>query len=341
MNRFTKCLLVLVMALFLGFPAIGTSEEVKLTNPATLSWVAGGVGGGWYVQAGGIAAMISEKEPKLILKVIPGGGLVNPVRISNGTEDIGWGITFVDKMAYSGMEPLFEKPNPNVRSLGGIFGTYYVHIMAAQDQGIQSLSDIEDKIKAGKAIKIAIPMKGTSDLPLIENILQSNNIFETEIKKAGGKVFQANYADMVNLYQDRHVDIIATHLALPASAITEMRVSRPGKLLNIPDQCIDSLSKTLGTLPKSSEMHIIPKGTYKDQSDDVSTVTSTGELLVGSHVKDEVAYTITKILCQNIEELYKINNANKTFIPEKGWVNVAVPLHPGAEKYYKEAGYMK
>jgi TRAP-type uncharacterized transport system substrate-binding protein len=42
-----------------------------------------------------------------------------------------------------------------------------------------------------------------------------------------------------------------------------------------------------------------------------------------------------------VEELHAINNANQTFIPEQGWANVAVPLHPGAEKYYKKAGYMK
>ncbi|WP_372683656.1 TAXI family TRAP transporter solute-binding subunit [Desulfosarcina sp.] len=333
-----KTMVVLTLAVGLAFAVPNPSRAEEL-SPVTLTWVAGAVGGGWYVQAGGIAALISEKEPKLTLKVVPGGGLVNPVRVSMGKDDLGWGITFVDKMALGGMAPLFQKPNPNVRSLGGIFGTYYVHFMAAKDQGVQTVSDMADMVKGGKAIKVAMPMKGTSDLPLIENILKFNGISAEDIDRAGGKVFQANYADMVSLYKDRHVDFVFTHLALPASAITEMLVSRSGTLLPISDDCIDALATDLGTLPRSSGKQIIPKGTYAEQASDVPTVVSTGELLIGSHVSDQVAYTITKILCQHVDELHKINNANQTFIPEKGWINVAVPLHPGAEKFYKEAGY--
>jgi hypothetical protein len=73
----------------------------------------------------------------------------------------------------------------------------------------------------------------------------------------------------------------------------------------------------------------------------VTTVVSAGELLVNKDVSTLVAYTIIKIICENIDELHNMNPANKNFIPETGWKNVALPLHPGAEKYYKEAGFMK
>jgi TRAP transporter TAXI family solute receptor len=334
-------LTLLFMVCLLVLPSAAMSDDTQVTAPATLTWVAGGVGGGWYVQAGGIARMITEAEPKIILKVVPGGGVVNPVRISSGKDDLGWGITFVDKMAFKGMEPLFKTANPNVRSLGGIFGTYYIHFVSGQDQGIQTLSEMADMIKAGQAIKVAMPMKGTSDLPLIENILKCYGISSEDIDKAGGKIFHAGYADMISLYKDRHVDFVFTHLALPAAAITEMMVSRPSTLLSVSDDCIDTLANDLGTLSRSSGKQIIPGETYVGQTTDVPTVVSTGELLIGSHVSDAVAYTITRILCEQVDELHAINNANQTFIPEKGWANVAVPLHPGAEKYYKEAGYMK
>ena len=328
--------LMLLMAA--GTETVSAAEELK---PTTLSWVAGGVGGGWYVQAGGIARMITEKEPKIVVKVVPGGGMVNPVRVSGGKDDLGWGITFVDKMAYTGMAPLFEKPNPNVRAIGGIFGTYYVHFVAAQDKGIKTVAELAELVKAGKAVSVAAPMKGTSDLPLIENVLAFYGISLDAIKKAGGKVHQAVYADMTSLYQDRHVDFVFTHLALPAAAITEMFVSRPSVVLAVSNACIDKLAKDLGTLGTDSGHQIIHKGTYKGQAEDVPTVVSTGELLVGKAVADDVVYAITKILCRNIPELHKINNANATFIAEKGWLHVAVPLHPGAEKFYREAGFMK
>jgi chaperonin GroEL (HSP60 family) len=69
-----KTMVVLSMVVGLAFAVPSTSSAEEL-SPMTLSWVAGGVGGGWYVQAGGIARMIAEKEPKLIIKVVPGGGV--------------------------------------------------------------------------------------------------------------------------------------------------------------------------------------------------------------------------------------------------------------------------
>lgn len=328
----------LALLLLAGPATVSATDDLK---PATLSWVAGGVGGGWYVQAGGIARLINEKEPRIIVKVVPGGGVVNPVRVSSGKDDLGWGITFVDKMAYTGSAPLYEKPNPNVRSVGGIFGTYFIHFVSARDQNISTLAELAEMVKAGKSIKVAMPMKGTSDLPLIETILEFYGISSEAINQAGGRVFQAIYADMISLYKDRHVDFVFTHLALPAAAITEMFVSRASTLLAVSDDCVDSLSANLGTLPRASGQVVIPEDTYRGQDKGVQTVVSTGELLIGSHVLDEVAYAITRILCENVAELHEINPANQTFIPEKGWINVAVPLHPGAEKYYRDAGYMQ
>jgi TRAP transporter TAXI family solute receptor len=109
----------------------------------------------------------------------------------------------------------------------------------------------------------------------------------------------------------------------------------------VSDECVDHLNEALGTLSGDTGRAVIPKGSYKGQDDDVVAIASAGELLINKDVSDLVAYTIIKIICDNIDEVHTINPANKNFIPETGWKNVAVPLHPGAEKFYKEAGYMQ
>lgn len=328
-----------VLAFFLaGLPVAGSAEELK---PSTMTWVAGGVGGGWYVQAGGIARLITEQEPKIILKVVPGGGVVNPVRVASRKDDFGWGITFVDKMAYKGLAPVYKRAFPDVRSMGGIFGIYHIHFVGAESTGVQSVGEMAEMVKSGKAIKVAAPMKGTSDLPLIKTILGFYGISLEDIEENGGKVFNAVYADMVNLYKDKHVDFVFTHLALPGAAVTEMTVSRDTTILPVSEGCITHLHKELGTLALDSGHCTIPAGTYKGQTKDAAAVVSAGEFIVGKHVPDVVAYTVIKTICENIEEVHAINVANKNFIPEYGWKNVAVPLHPGAERYYKEAGYMQ
>ncbi len=328
---------MMVLTALVGPPAT-LAEELQ---PTTLTWVAGGVGGGWYVQAGGIARLIAEKEPKITIKVVPGGGVVNPVRVSTHKDDLGWGITFVDKMAFKGLAPIYEKENPDVRSLGGIFGIYHIHFLAAADQGMTTVAELAEMVKAGKSVKVAAPMKGTSDLPLVENIFKFYGISLDAIEKAGGKVFHAVYADMVNLYKDKHVDFVFTHLGLPGAAVTEMTVSRDSSLLTVSDDCVAQMNESLGTLTGDSGRAMIPKDTYKGQIADVTAIASAGEFIVNKDVSDLVAYTIIKLICDNIEEVHTINPANKNFVPESGWKNVAVPLHPGAEKFYKEAGYMQ
>ena len=113
-RRLFNTLSLLAMAAFIvcGMATLTAAEELK---PTTMTWVAGGVGGGWYAQAGGLARLITEKEPKIILKVVPGGGVVNPVRISKGKDGLAWGVTFVDKMAYTGMAPDYKEAQPNAR----------------------------------------------------------------------------------------------------------------------------------------------------------------------------------------------------------------------------------
>jgi hypothetical protein len=330
--------LVLSALIYCGLPGTATAEELK---PTTMTWVAGGVGGGWYAQAGGLARLITEKEPKIILKVVPGGGVVNPVRISRGKDGLAWGVTFVDKMALEGMAPVYDKPHPNVRAMGGIFGISYIHILAAADQKMTTLQEMVDAVKAGKSLKVAMPMKGTSDLPLVKQILAFYDTSFEEIEKAGGRIQQAVYADMVSLYKDKHVDFVFTHLALPGAAITEMTMSRASVLLKTSKDCIDELSKKLGTINTASGKAQIKGGTYKNNPDDVPAVPTAAELLVSKDVPEIVAYTILKTIGDNIEEVHKINNKNRTFLPETGWQSVAVPLHPGAMRYYKEKGYMK
>ena len=316
--------------------AAGGSE----LQPATLTWVAGGVGGGWYVQAGGIARMIAEKEPKITIKVVPGGGVVNPVRVASHKDDLGWGITFVDKMALKGLAPVYKRAYPDVRSLGGIFGIYHIHFLAAKEAGISSVAELAGKIKAGEALRIAAPMKGTSDLPLVKTIFAFYGVSLDDVEKAGGKVFNAVYADMVSLYKDKHVDYVLTHLALPGAAITEMSVSRDSTLLSVSDAAIDHLHTELGTLARDSGRCVIPAGTYKGQERDVPAVVSAGELIINKDVPDPLAYAIIKIICDNVDELHTINPANKNFDPKWGWKNVALPLHPGAEAFYRESGFM-
>ncbi len=87
------------------------------------------------------------------------------MRVSNHKDDLGWGITFVDKMAFKGLAPVYKNPNPDVRAMGGIFGIYHIHVLGAANEGITTMAQLADHVKNGGKIKLAAPMKGHPTCP--------------------------------------------------------------------------------------------------------------------------------------------------------------------------------
>ena len=79
-------ILVIGLVGFAGSPAVAADKQI------TLTWTAGGLGGGWYTIAGGLADLIHSVHNDIVIKVIPGGGSVNPALLNKKDADLGWGL---------------------------------------------------------------------------------------------------------------------------------------------------------------------------------------------------------------------------------------------------------
>lgn len=333
-------IIIFLMLLVFPFVFCVNAQELEELKPITLTWATGGVGGGWYPQAGGIAELIKSKEPKITIKVIPGGGVVNPVRVSKGDDDLGWGITAIDTLAFQGKAP-YKEAYPNFRSLGGIFQLSTHVYVVAKDIGITTVEEMAEMIKQGKAINVAGPMPDDSGFVEMNEIFAFYGISFDDINANGGKMIHGVYADVANLYVDRHVDFGLITMSNPNASVIQMTTARDSVILSFADDCIQHCYEKLGTLSKESGLCVIKAGTYKGQEEEVPAIAKATEFIINKDVPNIIAYTIVKILCENYKQLHEMDFNNKGFTPEEGWKNVVVPLHPGAEMYYKEAGYMK
>ena len=74
---------------------------------------------------------------------------------------------------------------------------------------------------------------------------------------------------------------------------------------------------------------------------DLPTVHTSLEILVRTDMSDDVAYRLTKAMCEGADEIIAANPTWGNFKAETAWEGVTHPLHPGAVKYYKEKGWMK
>jgi len=86
---------------------------------------------------------------------------------------------------------------------------------------------------------------------------------------------------------------------------------------------------------------IIPAGVYEGQDVDIPTISMPTIMITNYKVPEEVAYSIVKILDENLEKVQNLSKALEGFNTETAWMNLPAPLHPGAERAYKELGYMK
>jgi len=86
---------------------------------------------------------------------------------------------------------------------------------------------------------------------------------------------------------------------------------------------------------------VIPAGTYDGQSEDVATIAISNYLITHEEVAEDVVYAMTKSMFENLDQLVAAHAAAKGIELDNAVKGMAVPVHPGAEKYYKEVGVMQ
>ncbi|WP_197282155.1 TAXI family TRAP transporter solute-binding subunit [Dethiosulfatarculus sandiegensis] len=322
-----------LLALTLALGVILCCAPALAGNQITLTWTAGGAGGGWYGMAGGIASIIHQADPDIVIKVVPGGGVKNPAVISVGSADIGWGLPFMNAAAYEGMAPFGQKLK-NLRAIAGGMSMNYFHFYVGAESGVKSLDQIFGQ---KKPIRMAISQAGSSEVWVFDRVLEH---YDTNIKDLKDKDFhfaRGNYSFQANQFKDNNVDAVWTFLALPGASVTEASVGRDLKLVAFPEDVLNSLAK-FGILKGT-----IPQGTYPKAANqsDVVTARSGSVITVSADMSDDLAYRLTKAFNENVDKVSKVHASLKDYKPAHGVTGCGVPLHPGAIKYYKEKGILK
>jgi hypothetical protein len=299
----------------------------------TLAWTAGGAGGGWYSIAGGIATIVKEADPDLVIKVVPGGGLQNPAVVASKGAEIGWGLPFLNAAAYKGMAP-FEKPLEDLRALAGGMSMNYFHFYVDAESPLKTMDEIFGQ---KKKMRLAISQAGSSDTWVLERVLESYKTGIPDLEKAGFTFLRGNYAFQANQFKDQNADGVFTFLAIPGAAVTEASVGRKLKLIDFSDGALKHLEQFGITKGK------IPVGTYEKAANQKDVVTAVAGSVITVHkdMSPELAYRLTKAFNDNYQKARKVHASMETYEIKDGPTGCGIPLHPGAIKYYKEKGVMK
>ena len=315
--------------------AIGALFILFLATPIwakTLKAAAGGAGGGWYQAFSQIVQLVKEEEPSINIKVVPGSGLANPPRVNSGEVQLGFAFPPFINAASNGKEP-YKKAYPNLRTIAVGFGKNPLQFVVTEDSGITSVEEIVEK---KFPLKLAADRVGTTDEWCTKTVLGFYKVTYKDIKKWGGKVMHLGYGDIETSLKDRNADATFVIISPPASILTSIAISRPIRLLEMPQPLMDYLVNDWSFSPS-----VIKAGTYKGQDQDVKTAILSTAIMVRKDVPEDIVYKITKVILENPERIQKISPTFKDFDPAKALIGTGADLHPGALKFGKEKGYLK
>jgi TRAP transporter TAXI family solute receptor len=240
-----------------------------------------------------------------------------------GRGEIGFSLGDSVQMAWEGnQEAGFPGKLDKLRAIAAIYPNY-IQIVASQESGVKTLADLK-----GKSLSVGAPKSGTE--------LNARAI----LKAAGmsyddlGKTEYLPFAESVELMKNRQIDATLQSAGVGVASIRDLSTSVKINVVSVPKETVEKIGAPY--LPVE-----IPAGTYEGQTEAVPTAAVGNFLITHDGVSDETAYQMTKLLFENLPALSAAHAAAKAIDVKKAIEGMPVPLHPGAERYYKEVGVLK
>lgn len=290
----------------------------------------GGTGGTYYPLGNMLAQMISNKVvidgKKLSATAETGNASVaNAMLLSqNGIESAFVAADILDA-AYKGTKQFEGKNLKNLRALGALYPET-VQLVVRADAGVKTFTDLK-----GKSISSGAP--GSGQWQLLGDLL---TVYGMD-RKTGIKEEYSSFSQSVEKIKDGTLDASLITAGIPTASVLELASHHDIMILPLSGGPIKELQKVQ---PYYAGV-ILPADTYKGQAENVETIAVRAIWATHAKLDNTIAYNIVKALYENTGTLAKGHVKGREISLEKALESVSIPLHPGAEKYYREKGLIK
>lgn len=322
-NRFALAVLGLGMCLL---PSNFAEAKTTFVTIGT-----GGITGVYYPTGGAIAKIINDRFDEFGIKATAeatGASIFNINAVKGGNLDFGIAQADSQYLAYNGKGEWEGKPVSNLRSVFAL-APEMITFVCAEDSGIKTINDVK-----GKVINIGNPGSGNRQNAIdIFNALGIN--YEKDFKAESLKA-----ADAPRMLQDGRIDGFFYTVGHPNGNIKEATAGmRKARIVAIPE------IKELFAMAPYYSMDVIDMSQYPEATNasdgKVTTVGMKATLITSADVDEQTVYNITKAVFENLDELRTLHPALANLTKEGMLEGLSAPLHPGAERYYKEVGLIK
>ena len=326
--------LFFINAVLFGFVFIFSSIPIEAQAKSTFVTIGtGGVTGVYYVVGGAVGKIVNQKKDVYNLRVTvesTGGSVFNVNAVMAG--DLEFGVVQSDRQfqAVKGEKEWKDLgPQKDLRAICS-FHPESVVLIAGDDTGIEKFADLK-----GKHVNIGNPGSGQRGNSI--DAFEACGInWEKDLRAEGLKADES--AKMLN---DGRIDAFFYTVGHPNGSIKEATSggSRKVHFVPIEGKCIDDL---IAKYPYYAKAYIPVKHyAMARNKEDSPTFAVKATFCTSAKVSDDVVYAITKAIFDNLEELKGLHPAFEMLKKEEMLQALSAPIHPGALKYYKEAGLIK
>jgi uncharacterized protein len=305
----------------------GQNEGEESSGPVFATIGTGGVTGVYYPAGGAISRMVNAKSSEYGIRASvesTGGSVFNINAVVSG--DLEFGITQSDRQ-YQAINGMAEWEGNEMSDLRSVFSLHpeSITLIASVDSDIETVEDLR-----GKRVNIGNP--GSGQLQNSLDVLGAFGMTEADIQAE-----QVGAVEAPSLLQDGRIDAFFYTVGHPNGNITEATSGRTNvRIVNIEGPGIDDL---LAELPYYAEAQI-PQSFYPQAANtsDATTMGVKATLVSAAGVPDDVVYAVTKEVFENLEEFKALHPAFAVLTTENMLQGMSAPVHPGAVRYYEEAG---
>lgn len=301
--------LATVAGFFLAAPA--QAQDLKLMT--------GPQGGVWVPLGGQLKDMWEKAVTGISVQSLPGAGIANVRGIEEGKADIGFGNSISTVDAVKGEAP-FNKPHANVCNVATLYPQYFQVVVRA-DSGVNSVKDLKGK-------GVTTQQRGNTGELITGHLMKVNGMNYNDVKMSF-----VSYTDSVTQMQDGHAVAFTLGTTIPSGAVMDLAAAREIKLLDLSDQ-LDAMRK----INPGYTLVTVPKGTYPKQDKDVKVIGYATHVVVSCKLPEDMVYKMTKAMADNVASMAAVNKSISGLTPKAMAEDIGVPFHPGAAKFYKEAG---
>ena len=301
------------------------SAGVALALPAAaqqVTMMTGPQGGSWVPLGGALKNMWEKAVPGLAMTVTPGAGIANVRGVDEGKAQIGFANSSTTVDGIAGRAP-YPKKVTKVCQVANLYPQYF-QVAALADAKINSYADLKGK-------SLVTQPKGNTAEVLTETVLKMNGLNYQSLSKAN---FQASYTDAVSMMKDGHAQVMTLGTTAPASAVMDLAAARDVKLVPVDDKTMDELKRSN---PGYNKL-VIKAGTYPKQDKDVPVIGYSTHIVAACDLPEDVVYKMTKAMAENVDTMAAVVKPITGLTPKDMAVDIGVPFHKGAEKFYREKG---